>query len=74
MPQFQSRPDTFMYRYQLERLYDRHGNVDIRAAVILAATLFVGSWVGAYVANQMAGPPLRLLFGLLVCGLGVYLV
>ena len=54
--------------------YDRHGNVDVRAAVILAATLFVGSWVGAYVANQMAGPQLRLLFGLFVCGLGVYLV
>ena len=54
--------------------YDRHGNVDVRAAVILAATLFVGSWVGAYFANQMAGPQLRLLFGLFVCGLGVYLV
>ena len=54
--------------------YYRHGNVDVRAAVILAATMFVGSWVGAYVANQMAGPPLRLLFGLFVCGLGVYLV
>ena len=54
--------------------YYRHGNVDVRAAVILAATMFVGSWVGAYVANQMAGSQLRLLFGLFVCGLGVYLV
>jgi hypothetical protein len=54
--------------------YNRHGNVDVRAAVILAATMFVGSWVGAYVANQMAGPQLRLLFGLFVCGLGAYLV
>lgn len=54
--------------------YYRHGNVDVRAAVILAATMFVGSWVGAYVANQMAGPQLRLLFGLFVCGLGAYLV
>src|SRR5262245_11753977 len=54
--------------------YYRHGNVDIRAAIILAITMFVGSWVGAYVANQMKGPQLRLFFGLFLCGLGVYLV
>jgi len=54
--------------------YYRHGNVDIRAAVILAATMLLGAWIGAYFANQIAGPPLRLIFGLFVCGLGVYLV
>lgn len=54
--------------------YYRHGNVDVRAAVILAATMFLGSWLGAYFANQMQGPHLRLIFGLFVCGLGVYLV
>ncbi|MEC4747138.1 sulfite exporter TauE/SafE family protein [Methylomicrobium sp. Wu6] len=54
--------------------YYRHGNVDIRAAVILAATMFIGSWFGAYFANQMSGQMLRLIFGLFVCGLGVYLV
>jgi uncharacterized membrane protein YfcA len=55
--------------------YYRHGNVDIRAALFLAAAMFVGSWVGAYLANQMEGPHLlRLLFGLFVCGLGVYLI
>ncbi len=35
--------------------YYRHGNVDVRAAVILAATMLLGSWVGAYFANQMKG-------------------
>ena len=54
--------------------YYRHGNVDIRAAIILAATMFVGAWLGAYFANQMTGPHLRLIFGVFVCGLGVYLV
>ncbi|MFI5397837.1 MAG: sulfite exporter TauE/SafE family protein [Candidatus Binatia bacterium] len=54
--------------------YYRHGNVDIRAAIILATTMFVGAWLGAYVANQMKGPHLRLIFGVFVCGLGVYLV
>ena len=54
--------------------YYRHGNVDVRAAIILAAGMFVGAWVGAYLANRMPGPQLRLIFGVFVCGLGVYLV
>ena len=54
--------------------YYRHGNVDVRAAIILAAGMFVGSWVGAFFANRMPGPQLRLIFGVFVCGLGVYLV
>lgn len=54
--------------------YYRHGNVDVRAAVILATTMFVGAWTGAYLANRMPGPSLRLLFGLFVCGIGASLV
>jgi hypothetical protein len=54
--------------------YYRHGNVDVRAAIILAATMFVGAWVGAWFANRMPGPQLRLLFGLFLSGLGIYLV
>jgi uncharacterized membrane protein YfcA len=54
--------------------YYRHGNVNIRAAAILAATLFIGSWVGAYFANPMQDPYLRLICGFFVCGLGVYLI
>lgn len=54
--------------------YYRHGNVDVHAAIILAAGMFVGAGVGAYFANQMKGPHLRLLFGLFVSALGIYLV
>ena len=54
--------------------YYRHGNVDLRAAMVLAAGMFVGSWVGAYFANQMKGPHLRLLFGVFLTALGIYLV
>jgi uncharacterized membrane protein YfcA len=54
--------------------YFRHGNVDIRAAIILAVTMFFGAWGGAFIANQLKGPQLRLLFGLFVCGVGVYLI
>src|SRR5512132_90770 len=54
--------------------YYRHGNVDLRAALLLAASMFAGSWVGAYYANRMRGPSLRLLFGVFLTVLGVYLV
>ncbi len=43
--------------------YYRHGNIDVRAALILAVTMFLGTWVGGYLANQMPGPQLRLIFG-----------
>lgn len=52
----------------------RHGNVDIRAALIIAVMMFVGSWLGALVANRLSGPSLRLMFGLFVSALGLYIV
>src|SRR5512147_635385 len=51
--------------------YYRHGNVDLHAAIVLAATMFAGAWIGAYVANRMSGPQLRLLFGVFLTGLGI---
>ncbi len=54
--------------------YYRHGNVDIRAAIVLAISMFLGSWVGAYFANRIKGPHLRLAFGIFICVLGVYLI
>ena len=35
--------------------YYRHGNVDVRAAVILAIMMMIGAWVGAFVANRLEG-------------------
>jgi uncharacterized membrane protein YfcA len=54
--------------------YYRHGNVDIPAALIMATTMFVGAWMGAYLANRMIGPHLRLTFGVFVFALGGYLI
>ena len=54
--------------------YYRHGNVDVRVAVIVAITLFVGGGVGALLANRLSGPELRLAFGFFIVGLGVYLI
>lgn len=54
--------------------YYRHGNVDVRAATLLAGGMFVGSWVGARFANRMQGPHLRLAFGIFMASLGAYLI
>jgi uncharacterized membrane protein YfcA len=36
--------------------------------------MFVGAWVGAWIANRLHGPQLRLAFGVFLSGLGIYLV
>ena len=54
--------------------YYRHDNVDVRAAMIIAAAVFIGGWLGALVANRVSGPYLRLAFGVFVVVLGVSLI
>jgi uncharacterized membrane protein YfcA len=54
--------------------YFRHGNVELSAAVVLAAAMFVGGYLGAFIANRVEGPTLRLAFGLFISGVGVYLI
>lgn len=54
--------------------YYRHGNVDLKVALIIAAALFVGGWIGALFANQVAGPYLRLAFACFVVCVGLYLL
>jgi uncharacterized protein len=54
--------------------YYRHDNVNVRAAMIIAAALFAGGWLGAMVANRVSGPYLRLAFGIFVVVLGVSLM
>jgi uncharacterized protein len=54
--------------------YYRHDDVSVRAAMIMAAAVFVGGWLGALVANRVSGPYLRLAFGIFVVVLGVSLI
>ena len=54
--------------------YYRHGNVDLGVAMIMAIAVFAGGWIVALVANRVAGPYLRLAFGLFVVALGVSLI
>ncbi|MCU0577448.1 MAG: sulfite exporter TauE/SafE family protein [Desulfobacterota bacterium] len=54
--------------------YHRHQNVDVPAALVIAAALVAGGWVGAFIANKLSGPVLRLSFGVFITFMGCYLV
>ncbi len=54
--------------------YYRRGNVDLKAAVIIAVPMFVGGYFGAFLANKLSGPYLRLAFGVFVLFMGLSLV
>jgi uncharacterized membrane protein YfcA len=42
--------------------------------LIVAAALFVGSWLGAILANHLSGPQLKLAFGIFCNGSRIYLI
>lgn len=52
--------------------YYRAGNIDWRASLILAVTVFTGAWLGALLTNHMNEQALRILFGIFLLGLGCY--
>ena len=54
--------------------YYRHDNVNVPAAMVIAAAVFAGGWLGAMVANRVSGPYLRLAFSIFVISLGIYLL
>lgn len=54
--------------------YHRHGNVDLGAAAVVAAGALAGAWAGAFLANKLPGPVLRLLFGVFVVIMGFYMI
>ncbi len=43
--------------------YARHGQVDFRAAMIIALAMFLGAYGGAFVANKTSEATLKMLFG-----------
>jgi uncharacterized protein len=54
--------------------YYRHGNVDLKAALVVAIAFMAGGWIGAHLANHISGHLLKLLFGIFVVGIGGYLI
>ena len=54
--------------------YYKHDNVDLRAAVVIALMLMLGSWLGAHLSNQLDAKLVKLLFGIFLVILGGYVV
>ncbi len=54
--------------------YYKHGNVDLRAALIIALMVLVGSWLGARIATQLDAKILKTLFGVFLVILGGYVI
>ena len=54
--------------------YYRGGNVDVRAAVIIAVTFFFCAWGGAFLARKINPFALRMGFGVLTVLIGAYFI
>ncbi len=54
--------------------YYRSGHVDFRAGLLIAASMFLGGWLGAKFALQLDPKMLKSLFGVFLLLLGAYLL
>ena len=54
--------------------YYRNGNVNLKAAILVALGVFIGAWLGALVAHKMGDAWLKLAFGVFIIALGIWMV
>jgi uncharacterized protein len=54
--------------------YYRNGNVDFKAALIIASMALIGGWIGAKIDNHMDAYTLQILFGVFLIFLGCYMI
>jgi uncharacterized membrane protein YfcA len=54
--------------------YYRNGNIDIRAAVIIAVCLFFGAWLSSLMANRVNPFAMKVSFGIFMIAMGMYMV
>jgi hypothetical protein len=54
--------------------YYKNGHVDVRAAIIIAATFFLFAWAGAFFAKKIDPVVLRTGFGVITIAIGVYII
>jgi len=54
--------------------YHRHGNVNLRAALLVAASMFVTAWIASRLAHRINPAHLRFAFGIFVVFMGFYIV
>jgi uncharacterized protein len=53
--------------------YYRQGSVDLRAAIWVAAGMFLGAWLGAMLAIRAGESRMKLAFGVFMIALGVWI-
>ena len=51
--------------------YYKAGNVDVRAAIIIAVTFTIGGYFGGRFAQQVSEPALRKIFAVLLIGVAI---
>jgi len=54
--------------------YYRQGNVDVKAALVIAPLLFLGAWIGARLAHVLGGYGMKVAFGVFLILLGSWIV
>jgi uncharacterized membrane protein YfcA len=54
--------------------YYRGGNVDVRAAIIIAVAFFFCAWAGSLLAKRINPVALRMGFGIMILTVGAYTV
>ncbi|RPJ03324.1 MAG: sulfite exporter TauE/SafE family protein [Spirochaetaceae bacterium] len=55
-------------------VYYRNGHVNMRAAIIIAVFLFIAAWVSSHFAHRINENYLRLIFGVFVAAIGIYII
>jgi uncharacterized membrane protein YfcA len=54
--------------------YYRHGNVDLKAGVLIALGLVLGAWLGAFEVHKLSEAWLKMSFGVFVTLVGVWII
>ncbi|HNW60296.1 MAG TPA: sulfite exporter TauE/SafE family protein [bacterium] len=55
-------------------VYYQNGQVNLKAAVIIALCLFCAAWAAAHFASKLNQLHLRLAFGVMMIGVGIFMV
>jgi uncharacterized protein len=55
-------------------VYHRNGNVNVRAAVCIAICMFLTAWLGSRAALKIGTAALRMIFGVFISAVGVYMI
>lgn len=55
-------------------VFYRNGHVDFPAAIVLAVCLLLGGWLGAHISSDWNPTLMKILFGLFVTVVGVYIL